>query len=90
MGLSIEQKALVEENMNLVPYILKKYINLTEDIDMRYEELIQQGNLALCKAAEKYNKSVKFNTYAEVVVRNELYRYCKKVSRKPRMISIEE
>ena len=90
MGLSIEQKALVEKNMNLVPYILKKYINLTEDIDMRYEELIQQGNFALCKAAKKYNNSVKFNTYAEVVVRNELYKYCKKVSRKPRTISIDE
>jgi len=90
MGLTVEQKKLVEAHMNLVPYAIKKYIKLTGDIDMEYEDLTQQGNLALCKAAQKYNKSVKFNTFAEIVIRSELLRYCKKVSKKAKTESIED
>jgi len=90
MGLTIEQKMLVEGHMNLVPYIIKKYIICNKDADMGYEELIQEGNLALCKAAAHYNKTSKFNTFAEIIVRNELINYCKKVSKRVRTVNIDE
>ena len=68
--------------------IINKYIGCNEDIDMQYEDLIQEGNLALCKAASKYNKSVKFNTFAEIVIKNELLMYCKKVNRKIKTVEL--
>lgn len=88
MSLTMKQKKLVEEHLNIVPYIINKYIKNNEDVDMNYEDLIQEGNLALCKAAIKYNKSVKFNTYAEIVVKHELLCYCKKVNRKIKTVDM--
>ena len=78
MKLTVEQKKLVEEHLNLVPYIIEKYISRNNNWDMQYEDLIQEGNLALCKAACKYNKNVKFNTFAEIVIKNELLKYYNK------------
>lgn len=90
MGLTIEQKKLVEEHLNIVPYIINKYIKNNEDVEMNYEDLIQEGNLALCKAAIKYNESVKFNTFAEIVVKHELLGYCKKINRKIKTVEMPE
>jgi len=89
MSLSIEQKELVELHMNLVPYVIKKYITRVDDIDMRYEDLMQQGNFALCKAAAKYDKSTKFSTFAVTVIRNELKSYCAKSCKKIKTESID-
>jgi len=88
MSLTIEQKKLVEDHLNIVPYILNKYIKNSEDVEMNYEDLLQEGNLALCKAAIKYNGSVKFNTFAEIVVKHELLGYCKKTNRKIKTVEL--
>jgi len=88
MGLTVEQKNLVEKHLNLVPYIINKYISLNGDVEMQYEDLVQEGNLALCKAANRYNGTVKFNTFAEIVIKNELLRYCKKNNRKIKTVDL--
>ncbi|MBQ2871768.1 sigma-70 family RNA polymerase sigma factor [bacterium] len=88
MKLTVEQKKLVEEHLNLVPYIIEKYISRNNNWDMQYEDLIQEGNLALCKAASKYNNTVKFNTFAEIVIKNELLKYCNKSNRRIKTVDL--
>ena len=88
MKLTVEQKNLVEEHLNLVPYIIEKYISRNNNLDMQYEDLIQEGNLALCKAASKYNNTVKFNTFAEIVIKNELLKYCNKSNRRIKTVDL--
>jgi RNA polymerase sporulation-specific sigma factor len=62
---------LVEQNMNLVYFIINK-----DYPTYRYDEdIVQSGMLGLCKAADKYDASRgKFSTYAGRCIRNEINR----------------
>ena len=53
---------LVQHNLRLVGYVVKKYVNF----GVEYDDLIGEGNLGLIQAAEKfdYRKGFKFSTYA--------------------------
>ena len=71
----IERKR-TEDHLSIVAKVIQtltcgcRYVSYDER-----QDLLQIGNLALCKAAMNYDGNRPFETYAKVVIRNAIYDY---------------
>ena len=76
-------EALIKANLRLVVKIAKQYVTK----DYQIMDIIQDGNLGLIKAAEKYDyrRAVRFSTYASWWIKQSIVR---SLSLKKRMIRI--
>ncbi len=83
MGDTKARETLINSNLRLVVKIAKGYIS--QDLDLL--DLIQEGNLGLIKAADKFDfkKNVRFSTYASFWIKQSIARA---LSNKSRMIRL--
>lgn len=70
------ERKLTEDHLSIVAKVIQtltcgcRYVSYDER-----QDLLQIGNLALCKAAMNYDGNRPFETYAKVVIRNAIYDY---------------
>ena len=87
------QRQLATGHTGVVKWAIYEHINVNENIcGFSYDDLFQEGCLYLCGAAATYDgERARFITYAQVVVRNGLLTYCKKIlGRQKNFISVGE
>ena len=65
---------LVEANMGLVVYIVQKLPQWDMAGSMTRDDLLQEGYMALMKAAHKWKPQGRFATYARTVVKSQVLR----------------
>lgn len=90
--LNDKQRELVVEYRGLVSYVLRKYITIhSSRWEYALEDLYQVGYEGLCIAAENYepDKGVSYWHFAEIVVRNHLYQYCRSINRSLESVCLE-
>lgn len=84
MKLTEQQKELVENNINLIHHILKKY-SFIKPATQDYDDYFQHGSYGLCLAAQRYNKDkeVLFSTFACSYISGYILRYYRDFAQGP-------
>ena len=75
------QRQRVEDHLALVEQVLRRSIKTNETVDgMGYDDLYQEGCIALCRASVSYREEMgSFPAYAKVVIRNHLLDRCREI-----------
>lgn len=72
------EKQMVEDHLYLIPKMIFSTIRLNEAVQgLGFDDLYQEGCVALCRAAHTYTGQVAFSTYAGTVIRNQLISCCR-------------
>lgn len=72
------EKQVVEDHLYLVPGIVFSTVRLNESVQgLGFDNLYQEGCVALCRAAQTYTGRAAFSTYAGTVIRNHLISCCR-------------
>lgn len=91
ISLNAAQQLMVEHNLSVVRRTVLRTIDINEGVcGMGYEDLYQEGCVALCHAAATYNAQAgaQFSTYAETVIRNHLLDHCRTLQAKRRTAQV--
>ena len=86
LSVTAERQALIERHLPLVHWVISEYFHTNSHVvGLEYEDLVQEGMIALCHAADTYKTGRSaFSTYAVRVVRNHLTSHCRVVADKLR------
>lgn len=81
--LARERGRLIAANLRLVPYFAWRYVGR----GLEYSDVIQEGNLGLMKAVEKFDpyREIKFSTYAQWWIRQQISRAIQDLGRTIRL-----
>ena len=82
----------MEQHLNCVHWVIHKFISVNESVcGLEYDDLYQEGCIALWRAAETFDeeRGVQFHSYAISVIRNHLLDYCRKIRSTP-TVSLED
>lgn len=78
-------EALIEQHLNCVHWVIHSFIGVNESVcGLEYDDLYQEGCLALWRAAESFDgqRGTQFHSYAISVIHNHLLDYCRKIRRR--------
>lgn len=82
IALTAEERNTVTDNIGLVEKVIRRHISINNDINgLGFDDLVQAGSIGLCVAAQTFNGSVLFETYASKVIHNHLIDHCRAVLR---------
>ena len=73
---------LIEEHLNCVHWVICCFIHVNTGVcGLEYDDLYQEGCIALWRAAETFDEQqgAQFHSYAISVIRNHLVDYCRKI-----------
>lgn len=76
---TLEIERLIEQNLSLVKFVVKKYFTLNNN---DFDDLVALGNIGLLKAAQTFDdsKNIKFSVYAIPCIKNEINMHLRKKS----------
>lgn len=76
--LTNREKQIVEDHLYLIPKMIFSTVRLNETVQgLGFDDLYQEGCVALCRAAHTYTGRAAFSTYAGTVIRNHLISCCR-------------
>lgn len=87
-GDELAKKQLIEHNLRLVVYIVKKY----EGCGVEGDDLVSIGTIGLIKAISSFDptKNIKLATYASRCIENEILMCLRRTTRLKREVSFDE